>query len=237
MAVIYAVHLEQMLHPEWLDKAAAHLPQEVRLKAARYRAEQDARREIVSAVLKRVVACERTGIAVDQVQFTKNDYGKPSLKGYPDFHFNISHSADWVVCAVSTEGPIGVDIEQIGEAEDEVARLCFTHTELERWRHCPADLRDGFFYELWTLKESYVKAIGMGLSVPLSSIGTEKYGDGYYISCNKKVDTCRYMKSMSIDDEYACSVCVPAEDGEILFQNATMNEIFISFMELVGKHL
>ncbi|MED5018399.1 4'-phosphopantetheinyl transferase superfamily protein [Paenibacillus chibensis] len=237
IAAIYAVYLERGYDSAAFRQVLELLPDDVRRKAAKYRAEQDARRETVSAVLKRVVACERNGISLDQTEWIRGEYGKPSLKGYPNFHFNVSHAGDWVVCAVSTEGPIGVDVERIGKAEPEVAHMCFSHKEYEEWRGLPDRMRDESFYERWTLKESYLKAIGRGLSIPLTDVETENRGNCIYISCQGAADNEFQLSVLSFDTKYKLAVCKPVGDLVNYFQYYTIDEIMSRFLELtVSKY-
>lgn len=89
--------------------------------------------------------------------------GKPFLPGFPDFHFSLSHSGDWAVCAVS-EFPVGVDIEQVRELRKGVAERFFSPEECALL----AGLGEDAFFVFWTLKEAAVKASGEGLARGLS---------------------------------------------------------------------
>jgi len=65
------------------------------------------------------------------IRFNKNQYGKPCLEEYPDFHFNISHSRDYVLCAVDDK-PIGIDVEEVKHIDyEEIAKNFFTAKEFE----------------------------------------------------------------------------------------------------------
>jgi len=235
IATIYTVNLQHGHDEQTFSQVLEYLPHDVRNKVAKYRLEQDARREMVSAVLKRIIACEINGIGLREADFLRDGFGKPSLKGFPDFHFNVSHAMDWVVCAVSAEGPIGVDIEKMGEAEPEVAQLCFSPQELAEWNEQPGHLRNEFFYELWTLKESYAKAIGKGLSVDFSTFEKVKTGDMIYISHQGAIDLGFYLRSISFDVDYKLAACLSIADRYIDFQNYTLTEIISRFMELIDR--
>ncbi len=88
--------------------------------------------------------------------------GKPYLKDYPDFNFNISHSENILAVAFSNS-PVGVDVEKIRDANLKIAQRYFSEQEKKL-----AHNNDGFFY-VWTRKEACIKQNGKGLSVPLSS--------------------------------------------------------------------
>ena len=87
--------------------------------------------------------------------------GKPSLQAYPQLHFNLSHATGICVSAVGSF-PMGVDVEPIRPLRPKVIRrIC---TEEERQFIAQASNPDEAFFRIWTLKESYVKAIGIGVS-------------------------------------------------------------------------
>jgi 4'-phosphopantetheinyl transferase len=96
--------------------------------------------------------------------------GKPFFAGEGEPHFSLSHSGEWVACALDVR-PIGVDIERIRPYTsrlDDVARRVCTDEELAAVR--AAAQPDRLFTALWCLKESYAKALGKGLSLPLRSV-------------------------------------------------------------------
>lgn len=90
--------------------------------------------------------------------------GKPFLKEFPGIQFNLSHSGPYGVCAISG-APVGVDVELVRPLRRDVAKRFFTSTE-QGWleRHPPEE-----FFRLWTRKESFSKALGKGLTLPMGS--------------------------------------------------------------------
>jgi 4'-phosphopantetheinyl transferase len=100
----------------------------------------------------------------DDSQLTSLENGKPYLKD-SDMYFNISHSGNYVVLALS-KSEVGVDIEKITPYCDAVALHCFTPPEIEWMRK---EGSDEAFYWLWTAKESIMKASGCGFSLPPES--------------------------------------------------------------------
>jgi 4'-phosphopantetheinyl transferase len=96
--------------------------------------------------------------------FWHGDFGKPYLKGDGAPAFCLSHSGEYAVCAIGRE-EVGVDIEEIGLADAGVARRCFTRRELLRVMPDGASVDAEEFCRLWTLKESFIKRIGTGLSL------------------------------------------------------------------------
>ncbi len=106
------------------------------------------------------------------VSYKRNPHGKPYLTDYP-LHISISHSGDYAVCAVS-DTEVGIDIQKIRKADFRIAKRYFTSEECEYIGN--DNLR---FFELWAKKESYLKAIGTGLTVPLNSFSTLGNGSNY----------------------------------------------------------
>lgn len=96
------------------------------------------------------------------VQKGKN--GKPYLEGYPGIHFNISHSGNVAACALGPR-PLGVDVEVIRQVKGPVIRRVLTKKEQGYLGQVPEGFRDREFFRFWTLKESYAKALGRGLSL------------------------------------------------------------------------
>lgn len=93
-------------------------------------------------------------------------YGKPFLPEYPHIHFNISHCSGIVICGIYDQR-IGVDVERIRPYSEKLCRKVLSPEEQEAVQ---SSGMPELFFQYWTLKESYVKAAGSGLSVPLQSV-------------------------------------------------------------------
>jgi 4'-phosphopantetheinyl transferase len=110
----------------------------------------------------------------ERLCFTYGAYGKPALAGIlggERLRFNLSHSQDLALIAVSLDHEIGVDLEfmRADFAGMNVAEQFFSHQEVETLRSLPPDLQLEGFYNCWTRKEAYIKARGEGLSHQLNS--------------------------------------------------------------------
>jgi len=119
-------------------------------------------RSAIRRVLGPLLDADPRGVSIED-----GVHGKPELTGSQRLHFNLSHSGDRALLAVSRRGPIGVDIEAArpGRPFRRLARRFFAASEYDWIQGLPArDLADGF-YRLWTLKEAYLKAIGTGLTL------------------------------------------------------------------------
>lgn len=101
-------------------------------------------------------ACLQTvGLREREVTVAADARGKPFLADHPEWHFSLSHSGDFAVCVLD-DSPIGVDIEQ--------HRPIDTQRLGARYLDTNEPLTPAQFFSLWTRKESYLKAIGIGLS-------------------------------------------------------------------------
>jgi 4'-phosphopantetheinyl transferase len=123
-------------------------------------------------LLARYALSELLTVPPDVLAFTYGPRGKPALRDYPDTHFNVSHSGDLVVCAVSS-APVGIDVEAFpapGRDFMKIAARCFDGEELSYIKARPSDAeRASAFAEIWTKKEAYIKRDGRGLVLPLKS--------------------------------------------------------------------
>ena len=108
--------------------------------------------------------------AVDpaELQFTQGPHGKPAL-AQPTWHFNLSHSGTRAIVALAQTSPVGIDLERINPTRDlrDLARRFFAPPEVEMLETLPPGLYPQGFTQIWTRKEAYIKATGLGLSQPL----------------------------------------------------------------------
>lgn len=143
------------------------------------------------------------------LQYMPPDYGehgKPHFSAYPDFHFNLSHSGSKVLCVVAGQ-PVGCDVEKVTKVNEALAKRFFAAEEYTALLAQPEGARDEFFFRLWTLKESFIKATGRGLSLPLDAfsvhIGQEE------ISVAQDIDPAPYaFYEFELDGGYRCACCI-----------------------------
>lgn len=176
-------------------------------KLSRFHHQEDLIRGLVGDLLVRKVISETLAVPVKRIVFGTNSYGKPYL-AIPDnnsFHYNVSHSGDWVVCAID-DSPVGIDIERIQPVQLEISRRFFAREEVEFIEQAPSDdQKQERFFAVWTAKESYIKAIGQGLSHSLNNFSTVREGS---VEGLRVFDHCDwYLKAYSLDDSYALAVC------------------------------
>lgn len=153
--------------PEALPALADLLSADERGRADRFVRAVHRDRHIVGRARLRQILGSVTGTDPRDLVFTFNPQGKPALDGGP--HFNLSHTGALAALAVSADGPLGIDIERHAEIEEAVARHSFSPAEYAALsRLAERDWQAGF-YRCWTRKEAVIKAVGLGLSMPLDS--------------------------------------------------------------------
>lgn len=169
---IYAVKILN-ISEEKLYKLCLLIDSEKRYKIKKFINKKDKIRTLIGEILIRMIIIEKLKIGNKSIKFSKNQYGKPYLKDYPNFNFNISHSGEYVLCAVDDK-PIGIDVEEIEHIEyKDIAKRFFTTEEFDYIVNQDLNFHLNRFYEIWILKESYIKCCGQGLSMPLKSFSIE----------------------------------------------------------------
>jgi 4'-phosphopantetheinyl transferase len=157
---------------------AAQLSDDERTKAQRFVSDADRQAYLAAHCLKRrMLSRADPAIAPSDWRFEQGPHGKPELRGRADLHFNLSHCQGLVACAVRREGPIGIDVEFLGRpAPLEVAARFFSRGEAGWLGKLPEQAQHEPFFRIWTLKEAYIKAVGLGLSQSLGdfSVSVER---------------------------------------------------------------
>lgn len=125
----------------------------------------------ISHALTRWVLSQYTGLQPERWQFDKNEHGKPfiSNRDYRYLQFNLSHTDGLQLLAVRRALPVGADVERrnVRVEGPDIADRFFSPAEVAELRSFPADAQKRVFFDYWTLKESYIKACGKGLAIPL----------------------------------------------------------------------
>jgi len=126
---------------------------------------------VAHAGLRRLLAHHIPDVAASDLEFDTGPHGKPSIRGAGGVEFNLSHSGEHALVAVSRGRPLGVDIEQVRSnvAYDDVSRHVFSSHEQRALLGATAADKLSTFFGTWVAKEAYIKAHGMGLVMPLSS--------------------------------------------------------------------
>jgi len=164
--------------PRLLELYSGHLDAAEQLRHRRFVFLRDRHSFLVSRTLVRTVLSRYADLPPRDWTFRLNPYGRPEIDRPEDMRslrFSLSHTQGLIVCSVTRDLDIGVDVENTTSRIEAmaVAEDCFAADELAALLRVPDKVRRGRFFELWTLKESYLKARGLGLSLPLDQFWFE----------------------------------------------------------------
>jgi 4'-phosphopantetheinyl transferase len=153
-----------------------HLLSSVEIRRAeRFHLERDRSSFIISHGVLRQLLGRYLGLKPEDIEYQTGPHGKPSLSpvcGGSSLQFNMSHTYGMAVFALTRSGRIGVDVERMDRNitdRDEIAAGFFSPMEAAVYRALPGEDRVEGFFNCWTRKESFIKAIGDGLTCPLDS--------------------------------------------------------------------
>ncbi len=170
---IWCAFCEAITEPALLERYRQLLTDAERRQEARFHFAQDRHRYLVTRALVRTTLSRYVDIPPESWTFTANAYGRPTVSN-PDpparrISFNLSHTRRLVVLAVADDFTVGVDTEDTlaRTAPLEIAERFFAPEEVAALCALPLAEQPERFFRYWTLKESYIKARGMGLSIPL----------------------------------------------------------------------
>lgn len=169
---LWLTYYDQIVDPQLLAKLGELLNPAEREQQQRYYFSDDRLRCLVTRAMVRTVLSRYAAVAPADWSFTQNAYGRPEIAAHhnaPGLCFNISHSKGLIALAVSPHRTLGVDVENLSVRQPSIAIAdhFFSPAEVAELAALPQALRQGRFFEYWTFKESYIKARGMGLSLPL----------------------------------------------------------------------
>lgn len=167
MIHIYAVNIKDDIEDSILEKFSAVISVERKERISKFQNSRDKQRGVLAEVLLRYALYINYALK-EEIAFTYNGFGKPSLKNRENVFFNMSHSGDWVICGVG-DVSVGVDVEQIVKPDLRIARRFFSDEEYSYLSGLNGEQQTADFFKIWILKESYIKEAGKGLSIPLDT--------------------------------------------------------------------
>jgi 4'-phosphopantetheinyl transferase len=200
------------------DACAALLTDEERARQAAFLFPQHRREFLATRALVRRALSSYVAIGPEAWCFVRGPHGKPAVD--PSFaraagaaasrlRFNLSNAIHLVVCLVSEAGEVGVDVEPLARADRvlDVASVVFTASERAELARLEPRLRERRAVELWTLKESYMKARGLGFSLPPDSFAM----DGTRLARDPSAgDPAAWRFDVRVLEEHVVAACVEA---------------------------
>lgn len=183
-------------------------------RANNYAFEKDKQRFVISRGILKTLIAKYLLICPKQVRLSINKYGKPYIKKINNLnkmlHFNVSHSENIILYIFSEKNKVGIDIEKpkIMNNLDNIAKMVFTDKEYHTFMLIPKLYKSKFFYQCWSRKEAFIKALGTGLAYPLNKVNViviqKKYMHLISVGKFKIMD-------LHIDPNYTCAFAVKGE--------------------------
>lgn len=165
--IIYTLHLPEYIE---LTKDLIHfLNPEERIRSERYYKEKDRNRFVICRAILKFVLAVHTKLDVKNINLDYHFNKKPFLASHPELHFNVSHSEDFAVIAISFS-KVGIDVEYMVKDFDFINLLpdIFNKNEISDIQN--AENKEYAFYSSWTRKEAFVKALGKGIDEDFKNI-------------------------------------------------------------------
>ncbi len=236
MREIFALKIPGKIDASVFNELIRHVSSAKRERLATFSLEEHKLGGIFADLLIRSILMRETGIRNEEIAFVINNYGKPSMGCFPsgkeDFHFNLSHSGTWAVAAVDTK-PVGVDVEQIGPVDFDVLMNFFSMVEQRDLMREKKSTRPSYFFSLWTLKESYLKMLGEGWTIPLNLYSIKIVNDAVtLLDTNGKPVEGTWLKRYEIHSDYKMALCSnhPGLPGKVNI--VTADEVIEEFLKL-----
>ncbi|WP_324672442.1 4'-phosphopantetheinyl transferase family protein [Hymenobacter sp. GOD-10R] len=214
MIYLFYTSSYQQLQAAQLELVLHKLPFAAQEKILRFKNWQDAQRSLLGNMLllkgMQVVGADNYSLA--DIKYT--NYKKPYFE--EGLSFNISHSGAYVVCALSVDNQVGVDIEEVKRIDLQDMQSHFSPQEWSEIIQAKDSMRT--FYQHWTQKEAFLKAIGLGLSYSPEKVN---FSDSTITWENKKW----YCKEVLLDPAYCCHVVTTAQSSELVIEQVHLNQL------------
>jgi 4'-phosphopantetheinyl transferase len=182
--------------------------EEKRLRIQRFKFRDDLLRGLFGELLLKYALSKYFDIEYEKETIREDEFGKPHLIN-KQISFNISHSGNWVG-VICYKNKCGIDIERIENPPYEIMPKTFTSQEIEQIVNSDPIIQAQQFYNMWTLKESYIKMIGRGLSIPLDSFSIDSRNrNSIIVKDYNRQTTDINFRLFNPDPEHILALCLP----------------------------
>jgi 4'-phosphopantetheinyl transferase len=170
--VLWIARPGEAVHPDLIARYRALLLPDEAERAARFLFDRHRHEFLVTRALVRAALSEYRDVRPEAWRFVRNAYGRPAIDPPCGLQFNLSNTTSLVVCAVSSGRELGVDVEAVTRGPEilEVAATVFTDRERAELHDLDLSPAEDRALTLWTCKEAYMKARGLGMSLPPKQI-------------------------------------------------------------------
>lgn len=185
------------------------LNSEEKQRADRFYFQKDRDCYTIARGLLRFFLSEYLKVKPENIKFTYNQYGKPFTDG---IYFNISHSKDIIIFAFSKEIEVGIDIEFMKDniKYKQLINRFFSQNEINDFLSLDESFHQEAFFNGWSRKEAYIKAVGKGLNIPLNSfdVSLKPNQTAKLIAINNQVVSNWSILDLNIDNQYKSSLAI-----------------------------
>ena len=191
------------------------------VRASRFHFERDRQHFVVGRGCLRIIISRYLKIPPAEIQFSYGINGKPQLATsnalIQPFHFNLAHSGSLALYAFTRVGEIGVDLESIRPdfTGDDIARRFFSPREVASLNELSPELRHAAFFNCWTRKEAFIKAIGIGLSLSLDqfdvTLGPSEPAELLRTRWDESEASRWSLKAIDVGSDYVAAVAVATQ--------------------------
>jgi len=223
---LWFVRTEDVFRPSLLRACTALLTPEEEAKRSAFVFEKHRHEYLVTRALARAVLARYARKTPSALDFIRNEYGRPELTP-PGARFNLTNTTKLVVCAVAADREVGVDAEPVdrGDRILDLADTVFTVGERARLAALPMAQRLRRAVELWTLKEAYIKARGMGMSLPVENIELHVDADAIRLSFHAPVsDSTPWVLETREIEGHLVATCIE-RGGPVRTHHANLDEL------------
>lgn len=216
---VWRTHLER--EPSKLQAWRHLLSADEQQRADRFRFQSDRDRFIAGRAILRSLLGRYLNLAPQHLQFCYEPKGKPYLQtsiGQP-LQFNLSHSQAWMLCAITRQHRVGIDLECMRPVSDleQLTERFFSSQEHRAIQALPAEQRQAAFFRYWTCKEAILKAIGQGLG-GLSAVEISLAEDqAELVSLRAEPSTAWYLHSLIPVSDYIAAIAVEQPECPLIF--------------------
>ncbi len=199
---IYAADADKLNNDALYDKIYTAVSRERRDKVDKLLFRKDKNQSLAAEYLL-MYAAGQFGITDFKIKCGEN--GKPYFEN-EGVYFNLSHSGERVMCAIGT-AEVGCDVERIKDINLDIARRCFYKSEYDAiMAEQGKEAKQNMFFRLWTLKESFIKVLGLGMKLPLDKFRVDVIGDRAQV-CHNINQNKYFFREYDFDDGYKYAVC------------------------------
>jgi len=218
MVKVYAVDIRDIdFAPQWLKFVSGHKRQ----RFYGMRDSQSMNPTLIGDLLIRFLAIQYLGVSNQNLLFKTTEFGKPYLaESNQPFHFNLSHSGHWVVCAID-QSPVGIDVQLMEPIDFNLAKNVLPLPAYRHYLNLPPAQQLGYFYDLWTRRESMLKLTGQGLSDPMAD------------PIDQLEKQSMYFKYYKLEPEYRLAACALSNQ----FESALLHVDVIGMVRDLSKSL